>query len=86
MAYNKVLVDNPTCSRRFHITVDDEGENKPRVEVNCPHCGVTIFAAENHPEVHFARDENLTKTTRLSDNLITDCKFEDEFSKKSQRS
>ena len=82
MAYRKILIDNTTCSRRFHLTYDDENANQPRTEIKCPHCQVTIFAEENHPEVRFAREENLTQTMRLSEELISECAFEDQLSLK----
>ncbi len=82
MAYTKILIDNPTCSRRFHVTFDDEQERVPRVELKCQYCNVTIFAEDNHPPATLAREENLVKTSQLSDNLVTECNFADELSKK----
>ncbi len=82
MSYKKILVDNITCSRRFHITFDDQADVKPRVELKCRLCGTTIFAADNHAPVTLARDENLVKTSSLSLNIVEACAFEDELSKK----
>ena len=82
MAYTKILIDNPTCSRRFHVTFDDEAQRLPRVEIRCQHCNVAIFAEDNHPPAKLAREENLVKTSQLSDRLITECHFADELSKK----
>jgi hypothetical protein len=82
MAYNKFLVDNITCSRRFHITFDDEHERVPRVEIKCRICNATLFTAENHPPVTLAREENLIKTSALAELVVTDCNFEDTLSKK----
>lgn len=82
MAYNKVLIDNPTCSRRFHVTFDTEAERVPRVEIRCQYCNVVIFAEDNHPPAKLAREENLVKTSQLSDNLVSDCNFADTLSKK----
>lgn len=82
MAYKKLLVDNTTCSRRFHITFDDAGEKVPRVEVKCQHCNTVIFKAENHPSVALAREENLVKTSALSENIVRECHFKDTFSVK----
>lgn len=82
MAYQKVLVDNPTCSRRFHVTYDDAGEKLPRVELRCQFCETIIFSEENHPAVSMARAENLVKTSALSENLVSECHFKDSFSTK----
>lgn len=82
MAYQKLLIDNTTCSRRFHVTYDDAGEKLPRVEVRCQFCETIIYSAENHPEVSLARAENLVKTSALSENIVTECHFKDQFSTK----
>ena len=82
MSYCKVLVDNPNCSRHFHITYDDEAAKQGQVELRCPFCDVVIFHKDNHPPVKIAREENLTKTTNLSENLIADCAFKDNFGEK----
>lgn len=83
MAYQKILIDNTTCSRRFHVTYDDAGEKLPRVEVRCQFCETIIFSGENHPAVSLARAENLIKTSALSENIVTECHFKDTFSSKS---
>jgi hypothetical protein len=77
MAYQKFLIDNPTCSRRFHLTFDDAQPAKPRVEVRCQYCNIVIFAADHHAPVTLARSENLVKTSALSENLVFECAFED---------
>jgi hypothetical protein len=79
MSYQKFTVDNTVCSRRFHITFDDEGAPVGKVEVKCPHCDVVVWASEGHPAVKLAREENLVKTTQLSRNLTKDCAFKDRF-------
>lgn len=79
MSYQKFLVDNPICSRRFHCTFDDESKPVAKVEVQCPHCGVTVYEASNHPDVELARDENLVKLTDLSRKVMTECRFKDPF-------
>jgi hypothetical protein len=84
MAYQKILVDNITCSRRFHITFDDAAEEMPRVEIRCQFCDAVIFAESNHAPVTLAREENLVKTAYLSENITTECKFEDVLSKRTQ--
>ena len=82
MSYQKHLVDNTTCSRRFHITFDDEAPRKPRVEVRCHYCNAVVFQAENHPPVTLAREENLVKTSALSEDLMRSCDFQDVLSKR----
>ncbi len=84
MGYKKFLVDNAVCSRRFHISFDPEGPKKSHVELKCPYCDVTVFAADQHPAVTLARQENLVKTAELGENIIRECHFEDSFSKKSR--
>jgi hypothetical protein len=79
MTYQKVLIDNTVCSRRFHLTYDNEAPLLPQVEVKCPHCDHTIFHAENHPPVKLARDENLVRTTALSRTLVRECDFKDPY-------
>ena len=79
MAYQKFLVDNPKCSRRFHLAFDDEDQKLPHTEVKCQHCGVIVFAADDHPRVKLQRDENLTKTTELAKTLMRECNFSDPF-------
>lgn len=82
MSYQKFLVDNVICSRRFHVTFDDEAKPVERAEVRCPHCSVVLWSAENHPPVTMARDENNVKTTQLSRNLARSCNFQDKFAQK----
>jgi hypothetical protein len=79
MSYEKLLIDNTVCSRRFHLTFDNEAPLAAKVEVKCPHCDHLLFAAENHPPVKLARDENLVRTTSLSRNLVRECDFKDPF-------
>ena len=84
MAYQKILVDNTVCSRRYHLTFDDEGEKLPRVEVRCQYCDLVIFAEENHAPLTLARTENLVKTSALSDNLVARCHQRDVLSERTQ--
>lgn len=80
MAYKKLLIDNTTCSRRFHLTFDDDQASLPRVEIRCQLCNAVIFSEENHPPVKLAREENLTKTSVLAEMLVSTCNFEDKLS------
>ncbi len=80
MAYKKILVDNLTCKRRFHINFDDEGEKIPLVEVHCLHCNAVVYRQENHPAAKLARDENLVKLTELSPIRTKECFFRDTYS------
>ena len=75
MAYQKMLIDNVTCSRRFHVTFDDSDQPLPQVSVDCPFCGVRLFEKQNHPPVNLARQENLVTTAALSDDLVRECRF-----------
>lgn len=82
MSYQKFLVDNVVCSRRFHVSFDDETSPVPHTEIKCPHCNFVQWSATNHPPVTLARDENLVKTTQLSRDLVRECKFKDQFVQK----
>lgn len=82
MTYKKVLVDNLSCSRRFHLTYDDDAPRKEKVQLECKYCQAIIFSKKNHPEVTYARDENLISFTNPSKNRIKDCKFVDTYSPK----
>ncbi len=84
MAYQKILIDNTTCSRRFHVTFDDAADVLPRVELRCQFCNAVIFTANDHPPVNLAREENLVKTAFLSEHITSECHFEDTLSKKTQ--
>ena len=79
MSYEKLLVDNTVCSRRFHLTYDSDGALQGHVEIKCPHCDHVIFEAENHPKVKLSRDENLVRTTTLSRHLVRECDFKDPY-------
>lgn len=80
MSYKKIVVDNVTCNRRFHITYDDQGQKQAQVEVKCLHCQAVVFQKKDHPAVKLARDENLTKTTDLSSLRTKECFFKDTYS------
>lgn len=86
MAYRKLLVDNPACSRRFHLTFDDESTERTKVEITCPFCNVVIFQKDNHPPVKMARQENLVVTNAYSppDAYTRECLLRDVFSEKTQ--
>lgn len=77
MGYQKFLIDNVTCSRRFHVVFDPDAPAAAKTEVRCAYCDMTIFSAENHPPVKVARQENLVQTAQLSDHLIRKCDFRD---------
>lgn len=74
--YKKIEIDNAICNRRFHISFE---EGSPVIEkhvnVDCPHCGVTLFEADNHPPVILARDENLVKQVDGSRPTLYECRF-----------
>ncbi len=75
MKYEKRLIDNATCKRRFHLDFESGAKNDAHDEVKCPHCGVILFDETNHPPVMIARDENLIKSPDGSEPIIYDCKF-----------
>ena len=75
MKYEKLLIDNATCKRRFHLVFESGAKNNTHVEVKCPHCGVVLFDETNHPPVVLARDENLIKSPDGSEPVVYDCKF-----------
>ena len=80
MAYKKILVDNLTCKRRFHISFDDEGEKTALVELRCLYCDAVVFHKENHPKAKLARDEVLITLRDLSPLKTKECFFQDKFS------
>ena len=80
MAYHKIIVDNPVCMRRFHLACDDKTSTAvPSAPLRCPHCQVVIFTAEAGKTVSFLREENLTKVTSLSTQLVDECAWQDNF-------
>lgn len=79
MAYRKIIVDNPVCMRRFHLAGDDAVAGAAGAELRCPHCQVVIFKADERTAVRFLREENLTKVTELSSELVQECALQDNF-------
>lgn len=75
--YRKIEIDNPVCGRRFHIAWE-EGTNNlvPETRVNCPHCGVTIFEAKNHPAAILSREENFISASDGTRQMCYECKFQ----------
>lgn len=74
--YRHLEVDNAVCMRRFHVCYEEGTSNPlPHVEVKCPHCGVTVFEADNHVEVMLARDENLVSRPDGSRPIVYECRF-----------
>ena len=84
MTYKKILVDNTTCLRRFHISFDEADQSQESVELKCLHCGEVVFAKQNHAPAKLIREENLVKTTDLSSLRMKNCAFKDSFSVASQ--
>jgi DNA-directed RNA polymerase subunit RPC12/RpoP len=84
MAYKKILVDNLTCSRRFHIAFDDSDSKLPQIEIKCQHCGQVVFHKADHPQAKLLRDENLVSQAYLSTQRVSDCAFKDTFSQPSK--
>ena len=51
MKYEKLLIDNATCKRRFHLVFETGAKNDAHVEIKCPHCGVVLF---NESKTYFS--------------------------------
>ena len=81
MAYKKILVDNTTCLRRFHISFDSESTKK-NVSLKCPYCSVEIFSSKSHPQAAIIRDEVLTNVNDMSPLREKKCNFKDANSPK----
>ncbi len=81
MVYRKIIVDNPVCMRRFHLACDDDEEyaDSAPVKLRCPHCQVVIFTSTAGEKVSFLREENLTKVTSFSTQLLNECAWRDNF-------
>ena len=77
MAYKKILVDNTTCLRRFHISFDSEA-TKEKVSLHCPYCQIEVFSSKSHPKASIVRDEVLTNLSDLSQLRVKDCDFKDD--------
>ena len=72
--YRKLVVDNPSCRRRFHIAFEENPKGPlENVSLKCPHCGATVYAATSHPPAILAREENLVKSPDGSAPLMTEC-------------
>jgi hypothetical protein len=82
MSYEKVLVDNLTCKRRFHLTFDSDAPKEDCVTVRCMHCQAVIFEKHDHPPVKLARDENLVTLRYLSAERTKECQFKDPYPQK----
>ena len=82
MTYHKILVDNTSCLRRFHVAFDDEGAQLPEVNLKCLHCGEIVFSKQNHPAAKIVRDENLVRYDLLSPHRTQKCQFVDTYSPK----
>jgi hypothetical protein len=73
--YKKIIIDNAVCKRRFHLSYEENSQNQDHVIVQCPHCSVTLFEKDNHPEVSLIREENLTYSPKGEGKIIYDCRF-----------
>ena len=79
MSYRKIVVDNPVCMRRFHLACDDAAPDAVPAPLRCPHCQAVIFTGEAGKAVSFLREENLTKVTAFSTQLVNECAWQDKF-------
>jgi len=75
MTYHKIEIDNAVCRRRFHIAYEEGQAPVPETKILCPHCGVTLFEAKNHPPAILTRDENLVKSPDGSNTTLAECQF-----------
>jgi hypothetical protein len=75
MGYKKILVDNTTCMRRFHLTCDDGAQTVAETQAVCQHCNQVVFSKKNHPPVTLVRDENLIQSVELSEQRLKACQF-----------
>lgn len=74
-SYQKRLLDNATCKRRFHLIYEENSQQHGHVVVKCPHCQVTLFEHENHAPVMLAREENLIHSPVGDATIIYQCEF-----------
>jgi hypothetical protein len=49
MKYEKRLIDNATCKRRFHLDFESGAKNDAHDEVKCPHCGCLDGKEDSSP-------------------------------------
>lgn len=75
LTYRKIEIDNSICRRRFHIAFEEGQTPVAETKVLCPHCGVTLFEAKNHPIAILSRDENLVKSPDGSNTTLSECHF-----------
>ena len=75
LSYRKIEIDNSVCRRRFHIAFEEGQAPVSETKVLCPHCGVTLFEAKNHPPAILSRDENLVKSPDGSRTTLDECLF-----------
>lgn len=74
--HKKILVDNVTCKRRFHLVYEENPATYEHVVVKCPHCSVVLFEDNSHSPVLLAREENLVKSPTGEEMTVYDCAFE----------
>ena len=84
MAYQKIVVDNLICKRRFHLSFDDAAPSQAQVELRCLHCSAPVFSRSNHPSVRLVREENLVSTTSISPLQAKHCNFSKHSGKPAQ--
>lgn len=75
LSYKKIEIDNSVCKRRFHIAFEEGRPPVAEARAICPHCGVTLFEAKNHPPVILSREENLIHSPDGSRPTLNECKF-----------
>lgn len=71
--YEELTVENPHCSRRFHLYFNPKGDIVNKTEIHCPHCQATVLTKEKHPELHLAREENLVNVPQCAGICMKEC-------------
>ena len=73
--HKKILIDNSICKRRFHLVYEENAPTQEHVSIKCPHCFITLFEANQHPQVLLAREENLVQAPNGSAVIVDKCDF-----------
>ena len=73
--YVTLQIEARKCTRRFHLAFEEGGALVAQTKVDCPHCGLELFRAENHPEVILSREENLVGAPDGSRTTLEGCLF-----------
>lgn len=72
-SYQEIKVDNPFCTRRFHMHFDPTAINEHETVIKCPHCQATVISKKNHPKLYLDREENLVNAPQGSHKNMKEC-------------